>query len=411
MICGIAVVAIGLVLYALPLFLTRGRDRQQVVVAATHRLPQSQYWEMIATMVFMLYQCGILTFSNSYILEEEDSIMYCLAVLSIVVALRMQSDPVQSTLWRGVVLLPVASRLAELFVSGHGMDPSIRLHLAHSAILFLPSLAALGTFRWYLYRKRVTPSMAHALADCAALLCFAGTWWEKRNLDPERNGYMLCQVALTLLFGGIPLSIFQAVMRPSDPKIDRTVRLTGDVITILSKVLITIMAVTGPSAAASLVVYTLQAAVIYCLAVTTSGPLHVHSFVIAALWRLVTRHVFFATNHGCFFNRLQYSAAFIATKEFYFVTGGISLFLNTFGWEMVGIVLAWLMSQHTGRSHIWRVYGAYQLVEALTSCISVRLLRRHLMVWDIYAPHFLFAAIFTVLNLLSQLTVLALTEV
>jgi phosphatidylinositol glycan class O len=408
MISGIAVLAIGIILYALPLVSWNQKQ--------AHRLALSQYWELITTMVFIIYLCGMLTFSNSYILEEENCIMYCLGVLSVIVALRLQSDPSvpSNTLWRNVALLPLASRLDELLVSGHGLDPSIRLHSAHTAPVFLTSLAVLGTFRWYLYRKGVTQSMAHAIADCVALACFGGSWWEKRDIDPERNGYWLSRVALALLMGGIPFSIVQALTRPRDPKIDTLSttgqRLTGDVITILAKVLINIMAVTGPSAATSLVFFTFQAVVVYCLAAITGGPLQVHSLVVAALWRLITRHAFFATNHGCFFNRLQYSAAFIATQEFYVVTGGISLFLNTFGWEMVGIVFAWLMSQQTGRSQIWRAYGVYQLIEALTSCISVSVLRRHLMVWDIYAPHFLFVAIFTVLCSLSQLTVLLLSE-
>lgn len=51
----------------------------------------------------------------------------------------------------------------------------------------------------------------------------------------------------------------------------------------------------------------------------------------AVLWRFVVRHVFFATNHGCAFNRLHYAAAFVATIEFDFVLGGLQLFLNTFG--------------------------------------------------------------------------------
>ena len=152
------------------------------------------------------------------------------------------------------------------------------------------------------------------------------------------------------------------------------------------------MTVTGPAAAATLLLYTFQTQVIYQLALTI-GPSHTASFIVAALWRLVTRHVFFATNHGCFFNRLQYSAAFVATEEFYFVIGGISLFLNTFGWEMLGFGFAWTMSQIPGRSELGRIYSALQLVEALTSCISVSVLRRHLMVWDIYAPHFLFTAV------------------
>jgi hypothetical protein len=265
-----------------------------------------------------------------------------------------------------------------------------------------------------MFQRRITESKVHALADCLALLCFAGSWWEKRTLDPERNGYWFSRVALTILFVGIPLSISNALTHSEtsqQSKVDGAAedRMQSHVLTILAKVLIVIMAVTGPSAAPSLVLYTFQTSVIYFLSMT-SGSQQVHPLVVAGLWRIVTRHVFFATNHGCYFNRLQYSAAFIATKEFYFSLGGISLFLNTFGWEMAGLVMAWLMSQRPGRSQIWRFYGLFQLVEAFTSCLSVSVLRRHLMVWDIYAPHFLFAGIFAVLHALAQLTVLALKE-
>lgn len=406
MICGVLTISLGLILYAIPLVPTCSMTTTSFSVA------NARFWELLATVVFSLFLCGILTFSNSYILQEEDSVMFCLAIISLIVALRIQSDPAQMILWRGVAMLPIASRLDELFVSGHGMDPSIRLHLAHNAMTFLTSLLLLGAFRWFLYQKRVTESRGQVCADILTLFCFAGSWCEKRTLDPDRNGYWFSSVALVTLFAGIPMSILQAIVRPTINRLVKTdldQRMTSDVLTIVSKLLIAIMGVTGPSAATSLVLYSFQATVIYFLAMST-GPTEVNSFVVAGLWRLVTRHVFFATNHGCSFNRLQYSAAFIATKEFYFGLGGISLFLNTFGWEMVGIVMAWLMSRRSGRSQIYRAYGFYQLVEALSSCLSVSLLRRHLMVWDIYAPHFLFAAIFTVLSSLSQLTVLVMTN-
>jgi hypothetical protein len=274
-------------------------------------------------------------------------------------------------------------------------------------------LALLLAFRWFLFQQRFTASRLHAAADCTALVCIAASWLEKRDLDPERNGFFMCQIALVLLFTGIPLSMYQAVSRPSEPpKEDKPLgnrQAESDTLTILCKVLIAVMLVTGPSAASSLVLYTLQASIIYTLS-RISGSLKVHSIVLATMWRLVTRHVFFATNHGCAFNRLQYSAAFVATTEFYFVTGGISLFLNTFGWEVVGLAFAWLLSQHQGRSKIWRLYGSFQLLEALASCISVSLLRRHLMVWDIYAPHFLFVSIFTALSGFCRLTVFLLAR-
>lgn len=126
---------------------------------------------------------------------------------------------------------------------------------------------------------------------------------------------------------------------------------------------------------------------------------------------IVRLPAFFATNHGCAFNRLQLSAAFVATTEFYYELGGISLFLNTFGLEMMGITLAWVISQKEQHKSVWRSYGILQLIEALCSFISVSVLRRHLMVWDIYAPRFLFTAIFTILNGLAHLTDAVLTIV
>jgi GPI ethanolamine phosphate transferase 3 subunit O len=406
MLCGIFVLMIGLFLYALLLWLPHYQ-------MSPFRLPSSHIWEFIVTIVFMLFTCGMLSFSNSYILKEENAIMFSMAVLSCIIALRVQSDVGKFAIALGILLLPIASRMNELFLSGHGMDPSVRIHVAHNAVVFLSSILALGTFRWFLYQKRITASFGHAITDCMSLLFFALSWWEKRSLDPDRNGFGYCRAGLALILGGFVVAVTTAftrsVLRDSvNNKSLQVQDLTGDFVTIIAKILIAIMAVTGPSAAPSLVLYTFQATVLYFLALT-EGPSQVHSVVVAGLWRLVTRHIFFATNHGCYFNRLQYSAAFIATKEFYFALGGISLFLNTFGWEMVGIVFAWLMSQNIGRNQIWRAYGFYQIIEALASCISVCVLRRHLMVWDIYAPHFLFAAIYTILNMLSQLSVLALT--
>lgn len=147
-----------------------------------------------------------------------------------------------------------------------------------------------------------------------------------------------------------------------------------------------------------------------CPVSDTSLPTQqVPSAVLAALWRFIVRHIFFATNHGCTFSRLQLSAAFVATTTFNFVFAGASLFINTFGWEIVGLSFAWVLSSSTGKGNqrivLWRWYCLYQLIETLCSCISVSVLRRHLMVWDIYAPHFLFVAIFMILFSAFQLLV------
>ncbi|CAN0213897.1 unnamed protein product, partial [Discosporangium mesarthrocarpum] len=48
-----------------------------------------------------------------------------------------------------------------------------------------------------------------------------------------------------------------------------------------------------------------------------------------------SRLFFFLTGHHNQFSRLQYSAAFIGFDEFNFQVGGILLFLNTFGTEIL----------------------------------------------------------------------------
>ena len=152
-------------------------------------------------------------------------------------------------------------------------------------------------------------------------------------------------------------------------------------------------------------------------------PSQISCPVLACLWRFLIRHVFFATNHGCAFNRLQYSAAFVATMEFHFTLSGSQLFFNTFGWEIIGLVLVWYMGNSrikrqglgslssSSISPLWRWYVFYQLLETFMSCISVSILRRHLMVWAVYAPRFLFSAIFLVLHCLGQVLSYVLVQV
>mmetsp|Transcript_9183 Transcript_9183/g.16069 ORF Transcript_9183/g.16069 Transcript_9183/m.16069 type:complete len:171 (-) Transcript_9183:92-604(-) len=164
------------------------------------------------------------------------------------------------------------------------------------------------------------------------------------------------------------------------------------------------MVVTGPSTAPTVLIACLQGWMLYLLAGAT-GFYEVSTPVQAAFWRLLVRHTFFATNHGCAFNRLQYSAAFVATMEFNFALGGFQLFLNTFGWEIIGLIMVWITSFMNNRPCLWTWYGFYQVMESFLNVISVSILRRHLMVWAIYAPRFLFSSVFLILNCFGQIVV------
>ena len=83
---------------------------------------------------------------------------------------------------------------------------------------------------------------------------------------------------------------------------------------------------------------------------------------------------------------------------------GMSLFLNTFGWEIIGAILVLTISSQTNRrKDVWSWFCFFQLLEAAGSCISVSLMRRHLMVWAIFAPRFVFACVFTLIGLVFWL--------
>ena len=396
MIGGISVMLIALIAYARPFI--QGIINRRLVRNET-------LWECSLSLVSMVFFCGVLSFSNSYIEEEQHAIMYFLSCISIAMALRMQSDPTSATVWRGVLLLPVASRINELFVSGHGLDPSLQVHLAHSVFVFLLSTLILVSFRWYLYQTKITKSLAQVVLDCTALVFLLASWYEKHLPDQRHDGFVMCRVALILLAAGLVVLLCEGVQMTGNTEnsANSDKYELNIMVTILSKVLVAIVAVTGPAGASSLLLYTFQIVAIYILSLLT-GSLRIDSVVLATLWKLVTRHIFFATNHACAFNRLHYSSAFVATSEFYFVTGGISLFLNTFGWELVGVGFAWFLSKQQGRAEVWRIYTFFQLMEAVTSCISVSVLRRNLMVWNIFAPNFLFASSFTALTGLWQLS-------
>eukprot|EP00903_Cladosiphon_okamuranus_P014882 g13781.t1 len=56
---------------------------------------------------------------------------------------------------------------------------------------------------------------------------------------------------------------------------------------------------------------------------------------VAVAWSVVGRAFFFLTGHHNQFSRLQYSSAFVGFDEFGFKIGGLLLFLNTFGTEIL----------------------------------------------------------------------------
>ena len=263
--------------------------------AATLYLPQAQYVEVATSFVFIIFQSGMLSFSNSYIEAEQAICMFMLAVLGILIFIRM-SDPGNPGNARILpilaLMLPVLSRTGETMVSGHGLDPSIPLHLAHHSVVFLSSVAALIAMRIQIYRKLATMvknGLFHATTDCIAMIFLVLSWMEKRNPDVTRNGYFWAQGVIAILILCTPVTIYEALCpRSSVPESEksaaaaaaaaapppREAMMLARPLAVVSKLLLAIITVTGPSTAASAVLVSTQAWIIYILG-GASGPYQV----------------------------------------------------------------------------------------------------------------------------------------
>eukprot|EP00536_Pseudo-nitzschia_multiseries_P007401 jgi/Psemu1/195627/e_gw1.175.80.1 len=411
MIVGGSILFFVLLMSVVSLFFANGNNR----------IPRNQYIENGLCVTFVVFQSGVLSFSNSYIEAEQRIVMFMFQILGFALFVRMQGVTAGGNA-RAIpyipFLVPILSRLGEAIVSGHGLDPSIRHHIAHNPIMFLASLVGLAILRISFYRsllQKTKTAFVHTAIDCFILLCLSLSWVEKRDLDQTRNGYGAIRVAIALLLLCTPIGIVQALPltkenfgegtkgNSNDANVNRD-GLLARTLAVVFKLLLAVMVVTGPSTATTALFFFFQAWMMYLLAGAT-GFYEVSTPIQATLWRFLIRHTFFATNHGCAFNRLQYSAAFVATMEFDFALGGLQLFLNTFGWEIIGLILVGVTSYMHGKKNLWSWYCFFQLVESFFNCISVSLLRRHLMVWAVYAPRFLFASIFLILNCVGQVFV------
>ena len=408
MICGGSILFLALVISAF----------SECFENRTNRVPSYQYIETGLCATFMIFQCGILSFSNSYIEAEQRIVMFMLQILGVALFVRMQGVTAGGN--KRIIpyiplLVPFLSRVAEITISGHGMDPSLRVHVAHNPLVFLLALVGLMVLRvkfHILYSMKNKSALFHTITDCMVFLCLSLSWMEKRSIDQTLNGYTTMSIAIGILILSTPVAIAQAIIlkiirsrKPTniESKNDRDTVFVRT-LEIVFKLLSFIMLVTGPSTAPTVLLFCFQGWMLYLLAGAT-GFYNVSTPFQATLWRLLIRHTFFATNHGCAFNRLQYSAAFVASMNFSFGLGGLQLFLNTFGWEIVGVFLVWITSYMHGKNKIWSWYCLFQLLESCFNCLSVSLLRRHLMVWAVYAPRFLFSSIFFLLNFIGQVVV------
>lgn len=112
---------------------------------------------------------------------------------------------------------------------------------------------------------------------------------------------------------------------------------------------------------------------------------------------LCSRHLYFLSDHRMEFNSLQLSVGFIGRDHFDFLHAGILLAINTFAVDIVLFLYtyyAFFIDEDDDPRIYPRLWLCCQQGLVSTSMLSTFILRRHLMVWAIFAPKLVFETCF-----------------
>ncbi|XP_076906636.1 GPI ethanolamine phosphate transferase 3-like [Bidens hawaiensis] len=132
-----------------------------------------------------------------------------------------------------------------------------------------------------------------------------------------------------------------------------------------------------------------------------------------AQWSFLASCFFFCTGHWCAFDGLRYAAAFIGFDEFTIIPQAILLTIEAYGFSHIlptlglpFLVVYGRVSNKTRQTResliqLFQVYLIYGVIMAVTTAFTVlcvMIQRRHLMVWGLFAPKFVFDVVGLVLT-------------
>eukprot|EP01130_Rhizamoeba_saxonica_P008080 TRINITY_DN3265_c0_g2_i1.p1 TRINITY_DN3265_c0_g2~~TRINITY_DN3265_c0_g2_i1.p1 ORF type:complete len:891 (+),score=110.64 TRINITY_DN3265_c0_g2_i1:3-2675(+) len=136
------------------------------------------------------------------------------------------------------------------------------------------------------------------------------------------------------------------------------------------------------------------------------------TFDIAAIMYLLSILFFYFTGHAPRFDALQFSAGFIGFDYYNYTIGGILMILNTFASMIIFVILLPFVDNrkningNTGyNNNVLLSFLLLVCVSTMSTMLFTYFARRHLMVWRIFAPKYMFdAAILLVVDIVIILS-------
>ncbi len=138
----------------------------------------------------------------------------------------------------------------------------------------------------------------------------------------------------------------------------------------------------------------------------TSGSESHQSSSLGITWvlyvALIARLAYFTSGHVHSFSDLQLAAGFLGSKDFHFAWAGSLLIVNTFGYDILSLFICiFTCSSLSPDRGILRILTLQRAGLLLASAVATSVLRRHLMVWAVFAPKLLFEASFFIIHIIT----------
>lgn len=349
----------------------------------------------LATLVLLVLRIVAL-FSNSYIEAEYRVVQFLqlsMAALYLWLIQRTEGP------WSRAALLAVVIKLGSFTTRVKQEEHDEDLSLTYVTLLttvFVPLIALLVLHRVLMaltLRASYAPTRSSRVYQAllyAMIALVAGYWtvlklgglessWTVRILFPNVV-YLLSLAQITLLVLCVPF----------------TTNLRAHVVALTASLTPPLLLLLGPTSAWVLLVLALQ--------LVLAPPATHRPFFAVLFLSLTAANYFYATGHYPDFNSLQFWAPFVGYDEYHPRIGALLTVLNT--WAAPLLVTAALSSIHrtavdTNRSSsvlatVFDSHASFVLIQSLVACSTMifnHLQRRHLMVWRIFAPKYIFEAL------------------
>jgi phosphatidylinositol glycan class O len=228
----------------------------------------------------------------------------------------------------------------------------------------------------------------------ATLFFLTGTFWQLQHMGVWQQFPMLYKILPRIVYIVSAGTIGIIYYTKNEGENAGPQHLKSTSIEILSFLILPIMLVTGLEGPFLALVFFVQINILISILVhiPSSDGLH-----ISFIWGLLVLQYFFASGHSFDFNGVHWAAAFVGFEDVNWIVGGILMVLET--WSsgvLLTAALPILVSyvnppQQLGTVTIY--YGFYLFffqTNSFLTTLFVFFARRHLMVWRVFAPKFLF---------------------